>query len=88
MIARMTQVSRRKQDGPDDNEVTKWLRVNDETDKDGNGILAHVIGKYKLFKHIASRFDEAKLQGKFSDAEAHLVGPLVDELEPCWKSGT
>ena len=88
MIARMTQVPRRKQDGPDDNEVTKWLRVNDETDKDGNGILAHVIGKYKLFKHIASRFDEAALQAKFSDAQGHLVGPLIDQLEPYWNSCT
>ena len=77
-----------KQDGQDENEVTKWLNSNDEKGKDGDGILAKVVGKYKLFKHIASRFDEGTLQGKFSDAHGHLVGPLIDQLEPYWSSGT
>ena len=84
----MAEEPHNKQDGQNENEVTKWLKVNDENDHEGNGILAKVIGKYKLFKHIASRFDEAKIHSKFSDEEGHLVGPLIDELEPYWQSGT
>ena len=66
-------------DSQDENEVKQWLNENDES-----GILANVIGKYKLFKHIASRFTETTLQAKFSDEQGHLVGPLIDKLEPFW----
>ena len=70
-----------KQDSQDENEVKQWLDENDE-----NGILANVIGNYKLFKHIASRFTEATLQAKFTDEQGHLVGPLIDKLESIWNA--